>query len=37
MTGEEKNYLIELALKGVASSALVSQAYFCGVPGDEDE
>ena len=36
MTGEERDYLIELALKGIASSSLVSQAYFCGKPGDEE-
>lgn len=35
MTCEEKNYLIELTLKGVASSSLVSQAYFCGKQEDE--
>lgn len=35
MTESEKEYLKELAFRGLKSSSLVSQAYFCGEPSKE--
>lgn len=36
MTKYQKEYLKELAFKGIRASALVSYAYFCGEPTKED-
>jgi hypothetical protein len=35
MTDEEKEYLKELAFKGLKVSMLISYAYFCGDPEKE--
>ncbi len=35
MTDDQKEYLKELAFKGVKTSQMISWAYFCGDPKDE--
>ena len=36
MTEKEKEYLQELAYRGLKVSILISQAYFCGEPEEHE-